>query len=95
MVKENENLQICLTLLYCLYAAYIRRSAKIFILILEGIIKTIYYERRDYESENEKSLWLGYVPKRLRKNILGSKGLRVCFEKDITSQSGNNIFFYF
>ena len=30
------------------------RSAKI--LILEGIIKTISYERRDYESVDEKSL---------------------------------------
>ena len=32
------------------------RSAKILILILEGIIKKISYERRDYESVDEKSL---------------------------------------
>ena len=32
------------------------RSAKLSILILEGIIKKISYERRDYESVDEKSL---------------------------------------
>ena len=32
------------------------RLAKIFILILEGIIKKISYEHRDYESVDEKSL---------------------------------------
>ena len=32
------------------------RLAKISILILEGIIKKISYERRDYESVDEKSL---------------------------------------
>ena len=32
------------------------RLAKILILILEGIIKKISYERRDYESVDEKSL---------------------------------------
>ena len=37
-------------------AANMRRSAKILILILEGIIKKISYERRDYESVDEKSL---------------------------------------
>ena len=37
-------------------AAKMRRSAKIFILILEGIIKKISYERCDYESVDEKSL---------------------------------------
>ena len=37
-------------------AANMRRSAKILILILEGIIKKITYERRDYESVDEKSL---------------------------------------
>ena len=37
-------------------AAYMRRSAKIFILIWEGIIKKISYEHRDYESVDEKSL---------------------------------------
>ena len=42
-----------------------RRNAKILIPILEGIIKKISYERRDYESENEKSLWLN--PEKLRK----------------------------
>ena len=33
-----------------------RRNAKILILILEGIIKKISYERRDYESVDEKNL---------------------------------------
>ena len=33
-----------------------RRSAKILILILGEIIKKISYERRDYESVDEKSL---------------------------------------
>ena len=33
-----------------------RRSAKILILILEGIIKKNFCERRDYESVDEKSL---------------------------------------
>ena len=32
------------------------RLAKILILILEGIIKKISYERRDYKSLDEKSL---------------------------------------
>ena len=32
------------------------RLAKLSILILEGIIKKIFYERRDYESVDEKSL---------------------------------------
>ena len=36
--------------------ANMRRSAKISILILEGIIKKISYERHDYESVEEKSL---------------------------------------
>ena len=34
--------------------ANMRRNAKILILILEGIIKKIPYERRDYESVDEK-----------------------------------------
>ena len=56
-----------------------QRSAKIFILILEGIIKKISYERLDSESVDEKSLCiLGYVPKKLwKKNNSGSKGLNV------------------
>ena len=35
---------------------YIGRLTKILILILEGIPKKISYERRDYESEDEKVL---------------------------------------
>ena len=35
---------------------YMARSAKIFISILEGIIKKISYERRDYESVDKKSI---------------------------------------
>ena len=37
-------------------AANMRLGAKILILILEGIIKEISFERRDYESVDEKSL---------------------------------------
>ena len=37
-------------------AANMRSCAKILILIQEGIIKKISYERRDYESADEKSL---------------------------------------
>ena len=44
-----------------------RRSAKIFILILEGIIKKISYERRDYESVDEKRLSWAMSGKKLRK----------------------------
>ena len=40
------------------------------ILILEGIIKKI-YERRDYESVDEKSLILGYVPENDEKKNSG------------------------
>ena len=36
--------------------AYMRRSAKIFILNKEGIIDQIFYESRAYESVDEKSL---------------------------------------
>ena len=50
------------------------RPAKILILIQEGIInKKISYERRDYESVDEK---LGYVPKNYVKKNSCSKGLR-------------------
>ena len=37
-------------------AANMQRNAKILILILEGIIKKISYECRDYESVDEKNL---------------------------------------
>ena len=37
-------------------AAYMRCSAENLILILEGTLKKISYERRDYESVDEKSL---------------------------------------
>ena len=43
-----------------------RRNAKILILILEGIIKKISYERRDYESVDEKT-YFSLCPKKLRK----------------------------
>ena len=47
-------------------AANMRRNAKILILILEGIIKKISYERRDYESVDDKNL--SYLcPEKLRK----------------------------
>ena len=52
-----------------------RRSAKILILIQEGIIKKISYERRDYESVDENEPILGYVSKNYEKKNSGSKGL--------------------
>ena len=55
-------------------AANMRRSAKILILILEGIIKKISYERRDYESADKKKLILVYVPKNYEKIIQAVKG---------------------
>ena len=44
-----------------------RRNAKILILILEGIIKKISYERRDYESVDEKKTYLRLCPEKVRK----------------------------
>ena len=38
------------------FVSYMRSSAKILILNKEGIIKKISYERRAYESVDEKSL---------------------------------------
>ena len=52
-----------------------RRSAKILILILDGIIKKISYERRDYEAVDEKKSLSWAVPKNYEKNNSGSKGL--------------------
>ena len=52
-----------------------RRSAKILILILEGIIKKISYERRDYESVDEKSLSWARSRKTMKKKNSGNKGL--------------------
>ena len=48
------------------------RLAKLSILILEGIIKNIYYERRDYESV-DKEIILGNE-KRRKKRIQEVKG---------------------
>ena len=39
-----------------LFVSYVRRSAKILILNKEGIIENFSYERRAYESVDEKSL---------------------------------------
>ena len=39
-----------------LFVSYVRHSAKILILNKEGIIEKISYERRAYESVDEKSL---------------------------------------
>ena len=49
---------------------------KISILKLEGIIKKISYERRDYESVDEKKPILGYVSKNYEKKNSGTKGLK-------------------
>ena len=45
-----------------------RHSAKILILILEGINKKISYERSDYESVDEKSLSKAMSRKPTKKN---------------------------
>ena len=51
-----------------------RCSAKILILILEGIIKKISYERRDYESVDKKSLSWAMSRKTTKKRIQAVKG---------------------
>ena len=50
------------------------RIDKILILILEGIIKKISYERRDYESVDEKSLTKAMSRKTTKKRIQALKG---------------------
>ena len=50
-------------------------STVILILFWEGIIKKIYYESRDYESVDEKSLSLVMSRKTTKKNNLVHKGL--------------------
>ena len=50
------------------------RLAKLSILILEGIIKKISYERRDYESVDEKSLSWVMSRKTTKKRIQEVKG---------------------
>ena len=52
------------------------RLAKLSILILEGIIKKISYERRDYESVDEKSL-LRLCPEKRKKKNSGGKVLNI------------------
>ena len=49
---------------------------KISVLKLEGIIKKISYERRDYESVEEKSLPQAMSRKKLWKKNTGTKGLK-------------------
>ena len=51
--------------------------AKISILKLEGIIKKISYDRRDYESVGEKNLSYSLFRKTTKKKNSGSKGLNV------------------
>ena len=50
------------------------RLVKLSILILEGIIKKISYERRDYESVDEKSLSQAMSRKTTKKRIQEVKG---------------------
>ena len=50
-------------------AANMRRNAKILILILEGITKKFFHERRHYESVDEKKLILVNVPKNYEKKF--------------------------
>ena len=56
-----------------------RRSGKILILILEGIIKKFSYERCDYESVDEAYLRLCPEKLRKKKKNSGSKGLKPMF----------------
>ena len=55
-------------------AANMRRNAKILILILDGIIKKISYESRDYESVDEKNLSKSMSRKIMKKIIQAVKG---------------------
>ena len=56
------------------------RIGKISILKLEGIIKKNYYERRDNESVDEKSLSKAMSRKTTKKKNSGTKGL-ICLLK--------------
>ena len=51
------------------------RLTKISILIEEGIIKKVSYERRAYESVDEKSYLISYVPKNDKKKNPDTNGL--------------------
>ena len=42
----------------------------------EGIMEKISYDRRAYESVNDKSLTLGYISKTEKKKVLGCNGLK-------------------
>ena len=67
----------CVTLTHlCPVLRLYNAVLKISILNKEGIIKKISYERRDYESVDEKSLSLGYVPKKQQKKE-GTNGLKI------------------
>ena len=57
------------------------RIDKISILKLEGIIKKISYERRDYESVDEKSLSKAMSRKTAEKKNSGTKGLKILAHK--------------
>ena len=56
------------------FVSYMRRSAKMLILNKEGIIEKISYERRAYESVDEKSLSLVMYRKTTKKIIHAFKG---------------------
>ena len=55
------------------------RLAKLSILILEGIVKKISYELRDYESVDEKSLSWAMSRKTRGKKNSGNKGLKCIY----------------
>ena len=61
------------------------RLAKSFTSILEGIIKTISYERHDYESVDEKSPSIA-ISRKTTKKDLGSKRLKFICIKEKMSQ---------
>ena len=56
------------------FVSYMRRSAKILILNKEGIIEQISYERRAYESVDEKSLSQAMSRNTTKKRVHAFKG---------------------
>ena len=62
-------------------AAYMRRSAKILILIWEGIIKKIFLWASRLWVGRRKEPTLGYVEKLRKKKNSGSKGLNTKLQK--------------
>ena len=67
-LKGNENLHICLTLIL-LALPYGKVYQKFRFLFKKGLSKKNSYERRAYESVDEKSLSLAFFRKAMKKRI--------------------------